>query len=102
MFYCVLRAVELACSCWLTSVGLVGGWVRWCPQVAIDFGLGYTKPLAEDKAVDLYVLERAFVSTHPNSQPLVGRQAWGIHAMYVEGPVWGGRSRWWCLTSLPL
>lgn len=31
----------------------------------IDFGLAYTKPNAEDKAVDLYVLERAFVSTHP-------------------------------------
>lgn len=31
----------------------------------IDFGLAYTKPNPEDKAVDLYVLERAFVSTHP-------------------------------------
>lgn len=40
-------------------------------QVAIDFGLGYQRPLPEDKAVDLYVLERAFVSTHPHSQPLV-------------------------------
>jgi TP53 regulating kinase-like protein len=26
--------------------------------------------LAEDKAVDLYVLERAFASTHPESEPL--------------------------------
>ena len=41
--------------------------------MAIDFGLGFLQPLAEDKAVDLYVLERAFLSTHPNSQPLVGR-----------------------------
>lgn len=49
--------------------------------MAIDFGLGYTKPLAEDKAVDLYVLERAFVSTHPNSQPLVGHAGGGIQAM---------------------
>jgi TP53 regulating kinase-like protein len=31
----------------------------------IDFGLSYIKNSAEDKAVDLYVLERAFVSTHP-------------------------------------
>lgn len=31
----------------------------------IDFGLAYQKNAAEDKAVDLYVLERAFVSTHP-------------------------------------
>jgi tRNA A-37 threonylcarbamoyl transferase component Bud32 len=26
--------------------------------------------LVEDKAVDLYVLERAFSSTHPDSEPL--------------------------------
>jgi len=31
----------------------------------IDFGLSYPKSLVEDKAVDLYVLERAFLSTHP-------------------------------------
>lgn len=36
----------------------------------IDFGLAYTSALAEDKAVDLYVLERAFASTHPDSAPL--------------------------------
>lgn len=36
----------------------------------IDFGLAYTSALVEDKAVDLYVLERAFASTHPDSQPL--------------------------------
>jgi tRNA A-37 threonylcarbamoyl transferase component Bud32 len=29
--------------------------------------------LVEDKAVDLYVLERAFASTHPESEPLFGR-----------------------------
>ena len=31
----------------------------------IDFGLSYFKDSAEDRAVDLYVLERAFKSTHP-------------------------------------
>jgi tRNA A-37 threonylcarbamoyl transferase component Bud32 len=31
----------------------------------IDFGLSYVKNSIEDRAVDLYVLERAFVSTHP-------------------------------------
>jgi TP53 regulating kinase and related kinases len=36
----------------------------------IDFGLAYTSTLVEDKAVDLYVLERAFASTHPESEPL--------------------------------
>lgn len=42
-------------------------------QVLIDFGLAYTSSLTEDKAVDLYVLERAFASTHPESEPLFGR-----------------------------
>ncbi|EPZ33535.1 putative serine/threonine-protein kinase BUD32 [Rozella allomycis CSF55] len=36
--------------------------------VFIDFGLGYISSLAEDKAVDLYVLERAFDSSHPNDK----------------------------------
>lgn len=39
----------------------------------IDFGLSTTKPTVEDKAVDLYVLERAFNSTHPNSEQLVSQ-----------------------------
>jgi len=38
--------------------------------VLIDFGLSFQSALVEDKAVDLYVLERAFVSTHPESEPL--------------------------------
>ncbi|ODQ66979.1 hypothetical protein NADFUDRAFT_49431 [Nadsonia fulvescens var. elongata DSM 6958] len=33
--------------------------------VLIDFGLGSHSALAEDKAVDIYVLERAVESTHP-------------------------------------
>jgi TP53 regulating kinase and related kinases len=39
-------------------------------QVLIDFGLSYYSTIPEDKAVDLYVLERAFSSTHPNSSRL--------------------------------
>lgn len=31
----------------------------------IDFGLSSTSSLPEDRSVDLYVLERAFSSTHP-------------------------------------
>jgi len=53
----------------------------------IDFGLSFTSTLAEDKAVDLYVLERAFSSTHPGSEGLfeevmvayekkMGKKAW--------------------------
>jgi TP53 regulating kinase-like protein len=34
--------------------------------VLIDFGLAYTSTLDEDKAVDLYVLERALGATHPD------------------------------------
>ncbi|KAL5036873.1 serine/threonine-protein kinase bud32 [Batrachochytrium dendrobatidis] len=34
--------------------------------VWIDFGLSYASALTEDKGVDLYVLERAILSTHPN------------------------------------
>jgi len=33
----------------------------------IDFGLSYVSTAVEDQAVDLYVLERALLSTHPNS-----------------------------------
>ena len=34
----------------------------------IDFGLSYVSALHEDKGVDLYVLERAFLSTHPRTE----------------------------------
>ena len=34
----------------------------------IDFGLSFTSDLYEDFGVDLYVLERAFLSTHPNTE----------------------------------
>ena len=36
----------------------------------IDFGLSQSSTLAEDRAVDLYVLERAFHSTHPSQNQL--------------------------------
>ncbi len=39
--------------------------------VLIDFGLSTVSTVLEDKAVDLYVLERAFISTHPGSEELV-------------------------------
>lgn len=38
--------------------------------VIIDFGLSSVSHKLEDKAVDLYVLERAFLSTHPESEVL--------------------------------
>lgn len=36
----------------------------------IDFGLSFISTLAEDKGVDLYVLERALLSTHPDTERL--------------------------------
>lgn len=38
--------------------------------ILIDFGLSFISALTEDKGVDLYVLERAFLSTHPNTEKL--------------------------------
>ncbi|CAD0205286.1 unnamed protein product [Chrysodeixis includens] len=38
--------------------------------VMIDFGLSYTDASIEDKGVDLYVLERALLSTHSNYEDL--------------------------------
>jgi len=38
--------------------------------VIIDFGLSYTSSIAEDKAVDLYVLERACTSAHSKAGPI--------------------------------
>ncbi|EAL92159.1 serine/threonine-protein kinase bud32 [Aspergillus fumigatus] len=38
--------------------------------VLIDFGLASQSLQDEDRAVDLYVLERAFGSTHPRTEPL--------------------------------
>ncbi|XP_024535299.1 EKC/KEOPS complex subunit bud32 [Selaginella moellendorffii] len=40
--------------------------------VMIDFGLSYTSTFPEDKAVDLYVLERAFLSLHSTNGDMMG------------------------------
>jgi TP53 regulating kinase and related kinases len=40
--------------------------------VLIDFGLASQSQADEDRAVDLYVLERAFGSTHPKAESLFG------------------------------
>nr|XP_054763658.1 EKC/KEOPS complex subunit Tp53rkb-like [Lytechinus pictus] len=41
--------------------------------IMIDFGLSQISHLWEDKGVDLYVLERAFLSSHPNTEELFKR-----------------------------
>ena len=42
--------------------------------VLIDFGLASVSALIEDKAVDLYVLERALQATHPEPEDLDPRE----------------------------
>lgn len=39
----------------------------------IDFGLSMFSTKLEDKAVDIYVLKKAFISTHPGSEALFDR-----------------------------
>ena len=75
----------------------------WKPElVLIDFGLATSTAAvqinnnavkgnknkqqnnAEEKAVDLYVLERAFLSTHPESELLV-EEVWKGYLSYYEG-----------------
>jgi TP53 regulating kinase-like protein len=51
------------------------------PTVAlIDFGLSHVDSSMEDKGVDLYVLERALISTHANIDQLFPT----ILSAYVE------------------
>ena len=46
----------------------IGGGIEEGEIVLIDFGLAAQSLQDEDKAVDLYVLERAFGSTHPEAE----------------------------------
>ena len=39
----------------------------------IDFGLSSVSGKPEDKAVDIYVLKRAFISTHPGTEAIFER-----------------------------
>ncbi|KAJ4832159.1 hypothetical protein Tsubulata_024750 [Turnera subulata] len=56
--------------------------------VLIDFGLSFTSTLPEDKAVDLYVLERALISMHSSCGDVMDR----ILAAYRKS------SKQWCST----
>ena len=51
----------------------------------IDFGLSFQEGVAEDKGVDLYVLERAFLSTHPNTEKLFAEVRIGLVMIKVPG-----------------
>ncbi|BGP12168.1 hypothetical protein JCM10213_004734 [Rhodosporidiobolus nylandii] len=55
--------------------------------VIIDFGLSTSSPMHEERAVDLYVLERAFASTHPvmpGSEPHFDRVLEGYRGAMEE------------------
>lgn len=55
--------------------------------VLIDFGLASQTTMDEDRAVDLYVLERAFGSTHPRLERLWGEVLKGYErAVGKDGP----------------
>jgi hypothetical protein len=42
-------------------------------QVLIDFGLSFTSTIPKDRAVDLYMLERALISMHSSCGDVVRR-----------------------------
>jgi TP53 regulating kinase-like protein len=50
--------------------------------VLIDFGLAVQTVQEEDRAVDLYVLERAFGSTHPREEGMFGELLEGYRVAF--------------------
>lgn len=52
--------------------------------VLIDFGLATQSTSEEDRAVDLYVLERAFGSTHPRAESLFDEVLNGYRAAFKQ------------------
>lgn len=52
--------------------------------VLIDFGLATQSTSEEDRAVDLYVLERAFGSTHPRAESLFDEVLEGYRATFKQ------------------
>lgn len=53
--------------------------------VLIDFGLSHVDPSAEDKGVDLYVLERALMSTHEVAEKMFPKIMEGYRKQYKSG-----------------
>jgi TP53 regulating kinase-like protein len=53
--------------------------------VLIDFGLAQQTVQEEDRAVDLYVLERAFGSTHPREEGFFGEVLEGYRDGFSKG-----------------
>ncbi len=55
--------------------------------VIIDFGLASVGAADEDRAVDLYVLERAFASTHPRAEGLFPAVLDAYRGAFKQAPV---------------
>merc|ERR1712157_565588 len=54
--------------------------------ILIDFGLAQTEvKRAEERAVDLYVLERAWISTHPTTAKCLAR-LWEVYFEKINDP----------------
>lgn len=53
--------------------------------VLIDFGLAVLSAADEDRAVDLYVLERAFASTHPELEGVFAEEVLGAYGRTWKG-----------------
>lgn len=68
-----------------TSNLLLVGKPEDCCIAVIDFGLASIDETAEDKGVDLYVLERALISTHPSTEPLFEAILSSYREAYVSG-----------------
>jgi TP53 regulating kinase-like protein len=54
--------------------------------VLIDFGLATQSAAEEDRAVDLYVLERAFGSTHPRAESFFDEVLAGYRESFKQAP----------------
>lgn len=55
--------------------------------VIIDFGLASVGTADEDRAVDLYVLERAFASTHPRAEKLFPAVLDAYKGSFKQAPI---------------
>ncbi|KAL1412027.1 serine/threonine-protein kinase bud32 [Vanrija albida] len=88
------RALARCARAGVTAPRVLNMMVRLTPSasaayevVLIDFGLASTAAMPEHYAVDLYVLERAFASTHPASEGLYA----GVLDAYAAGL---GEKKW--------
>jgi len=76
-----------------TSNLLLVGKPEDCCIAVIDFGLASIEETAEDKGVDLYVLERALLSTHASTKSLFEAILHSYKETYMCNSNSGGRGK---------